>query len=92
MNLRYRVESDHAGRAALVGGGKQSVRKTKRAQVLLAADGGLGDEAIVQAVGTSSSTAYRIKRVSWSGVWTRRSRKSRVQEPSASSAARRRRC
>ncbi len=65
MNLRYRVELDHAERAvlmALVGGGKQSVRKIKRAQVLLAADGGLGDEAIVQAVGTSGSTVYRTKR------------------------------
>ena len=65
MNLRYRVELDHAERAALtalVGGGKQAVRKVKRAQILLAADAGLGDEAIAQAVGTSGSTVYRTKR------------------------------
>ena len=63
--LSNTMEADHAERAvlmALVGGGKQSVRKIKRAQVLLAADGGLGDEAIVQAVGTSGSTVYRTKR------------------------------
>ena len=65
MNVRYRVELDHAERAALaalVGGGKQAVRKVKRAQILLAADAGLGDEAIAQAVGTSGSTVYRTKR------------------------------
>lgn len=69
MNLRYRVELDQAEREALralAGGGKQAVRKLKRAQILLAADaslgGGLGDDAIAQAVGASGSTVTRTKR------------------------------
>jgi transposase len=65
MNLRYRVELDpaeHEALASLVSGGKHPVRKLKRAQILLAAHAGLGDEAIVQALGTSGSTVYRTKR------------------------------
>ena len=65
MNVRYRVELDQAEREmleALARGGKQPVRRLKRAQILLAADAGLGDEAIVRAVGTSGSTVYRTKR------------------------------
>jgi len=65
MNVRYRVELDQAEREALAkltGGGKQAARKLKRAQILLAADTGLADEAIAQAVGASGSTVYRTKR------------------------------
>jgi transposase len=65
MNLRYRVELDpaeHEALASLVSGGKHPVSKLKRAQILLAAHAGLGDEAIVQALGTSGSTVYRTKR------------------------------
>jgi transposase len=65
MNLRYRVELDQAEQTALtamLSGGKHPVRKLKRAQILLAAHAGVGDEAIVQAVGTSGSTVYRTKR------------------------------
>jgi transposase len=65
MNVRYRVELDQAERealSALSGGGKQQVRKLKRAQILLAADAGLGEEAIAQAVGVGGSTVYRTKR------------------------------
>jgi transposase len=64
MNVRYRVELDQAERqtlTAMTSGGEQPVRKLKRAQILLAADVGLGDEAIVQAVGASGSTVYRTK-------------------------------
>ena len=45
MNVRYRVELNQAERAeleALLAGGKQAARKLKRAQILLAADAGLG--------------------------------------------------
>jgi len=65
MNVRYRVELDHAERTelgTLLSGGKRAARRLKRAQILLAADAGLGDEAIVAAVGASGSTVYRTKR------------------------------
>ena len=48
MNVRYRVELSQAERdelAALLSGGKHSVRKLKRAQILLAADAGESDAA-----------------------------------------------
>ena len=45
MNVRYRVELSQAERdelSALLSGGRHSARKLKRAQILLAADTGLG--------------------------------------------------
>lgn len=65
MNVRYRVELSHAEReelTALLGGGKHPARKLKRAQILLAADAGIGDETIATAVAVSGSTVYRTKR------------------------------
>jgi transposase len=65
MNIRYHVELSEAERfelTALVSGGKHSARKLKRAQILLAADGGLGDEAIAAALVVGGSTVYRTKR------------------------------
>src|SRR5215475_10894469 len=65
MNVRYRVELNQAERAALEGllvGGKQAARKLKRAQILLAADAGVGDEIIAGSVGVGGSTVYRTKR------------------------------
>jgi transposase len=65
MNIRYRVELSEAERgelATLLSGGKCSVRKLKRAQILLAADAGAGDEEIAWAVGVGGSTVYRTKR------------------------------
>jgi hypothetical protein len=47
MNVRYRVELSQAERGelgALLSGGKHGARKLKRAQILLAADAGVGDE------------------------------------------------
>ena len=55
MNVRYRVELSQAEREELTGllsGGKHSVRKLKRAQILLAADAGVSDEAIANSVGS----------------------------------------
>jgi transposase len=65
MNIRYHVELSEAERgelAALVGGGKHYARKIKRAQILLAADGGLSDDDIAAAVAVGGSTVYRTKR------------------------------
>ena len=47
MNVRYRVtltQDERGELAALLNGGKQPARKLKRAQILLAADAGVGDE------------------------------------------------
>ena len=65
MNIRYRVELSQAERdhlKALLKGGKHSARKIKRAQILLAADAGIGDEAIANSVSASGSTVYRTQR------------------------------
>ncbi|HTS51604.1 MAG TPA: IS630 family transposase [Bryobacteraceae bacterium] len=65
MNIRYRVELTVAERCelgALLSAGKHPSRKLKRAQILLAADGGVMDEDIVETVGVGDSTVYRTKR------------------------------
>jgi transposase len=65
MNIRYRVdlnEAEHTELAALLNGGTHAVRKIKRAQILLAADGGASDEAIARSVSVGVSTVYRTKR------------------------------
>jgi len=65
MNVRYRVELSQAERdelAALLSGGKHSVRKLKRAQILLAANAGDSDEEIAASLGVGGSTVYRTKR------------------------------
>lgn len=65
MNIRYRVdliaeERDELGR--LLSAGKCAARRLKRAQILLAADGGASDEDIERTIGASGSTIYRTKR------------------------------
>src|SRR5258708_40251042 len=65
MNVRYRVELSQVERTelkALLSGGKHASRKLKRAQILLAADAGAGDEEIARSVGRRGSTVYRTKR------------------------------
>ena len=65
MNVRYRVDLSQAERAELTGllsGGKHAARKLKRAQILLAADAGAGDEDIAVNVAVGGSTVYRTKR------------------------------
>src|ERR1700746_1115725 len=65
MNVRYRVELSQVERSdlkALLSGGKHASRKLKRAQILLAADAGAGDEEIAMGVGVSGSTVFRTKR------------------------------
>ena len=65
MNIRYRVdlnEAEHSQLAALLNGGTHAVRKIKRAQILLAADTGISDEAIASSVSVGVSTVYRTRR------------------------------
>ena len=65
MNIRYRVELSQAERdqlTAMLRGGHHAARKLKRAQILLAADGGATDAAIAASVGVGESTVYRTKR------------------------------
>jgi transposase len=65
MNIRYRVELTAEERADLSGmlsAGKHAARKLKRAQILLAADAGAGDEQIARTIGVGGSTVYRTKR------------------------------
>jgi transposase len=65
MNVRYRVELSQAERdelTAMLSKGKRAARKLKRAQILLAADAGRGDEEIARTLAVSGSTVYRIKR------------------------------
>jgi transposase len=65
MNVRYRVDLSQSERdelSGLVSGGKLPVRRLKRMQILLAADAGVGDEAIAASVQTSGSTIYRTKK------------------------------
>ena len=59
MNIRYRVELNEAEReqlTSMLSGGKHAVRKLKRAQILLAAEAGVSDEAIASSVSVGAST------------------------------------
>jgi hypothetical protein len=68
MNIRYRVELDEGERAqltAMLSGGKHAVRKLKRAQILLAADAGISDEAIAGSVSVGGSQCTGPNGASW---------------------------
>ncbi len=65
MNLRYQVELSQSERddlVSLLSGGRHAARRLKRAQILLAADAGMSDEAIAATLAVSGSTIYRTKR------------------------------
>src|SRR5215470_8316526 len=65
MNVRYRVELSQAERDQLtemLSGGEHAARKLKRAQILLAADGGMTEAVIAGSLGVCESTIYRTKR------------------------------
>jgi transposase len=65
MTVRYRVDLSDAERTelqALTGGGRQAVRKVKRAQILLAADAGQGDEQIAAILSVGTATVHRTRR------------------------------
>lgn len=64
MNVRYRVTltvEERAQLERLVSGGKGPVRRLKRAQILLAAAGGIPAETIAVNVVVGTSTVYRTK-------------------------------
>ncbi len=64
MNVRYRVEltqTECDELTALLSGGKHATRRLKRAQILLAADGGASDEEIARSLSVGGSTVYRTK-------------------------------
>ena len=65
MNIRYRVDLTAEERDQLGGflsAGQCAARRLKRAQILLAADGGASDEDIARTIAASGSTIYRTKR------------------------------
>ena len=65
MNIKYRVELSQSEREqlnALLSGGRHASRKLNRAQILLAANDGVGDEVIAATLKVSGSTIYRTKR------------------------------
>ena len=75
MNVRYRVELSQVERSdlkALLSGGKHASRKLKRAQILLAADAGAGDEEIAMSVGVSGRPCTGPSAASWKAIWNGR--------------------
>ena len=54
--------TERADLTAMLSGGKLAARKLKRAQILLAADAGISDEAIASSISVGGSTVYRTKR------------------------------
>ena len=75
MNVRYRVELSQAERdelTAMLGGGKHAARKLKRAQILLAAATGAGDEEIARSVGWAARPSTGPSGASCSATWQRR--------------------
>jgi len=65
MNIKYCVDLSQEEREELEGllrGGQIAARKLKRAQILLAADSGIGDETMASTLQVSGSTIYRTKR------------------------------
>jgi transposase len=65
MNERYIVQLDTSERQKLqllVAGGKRPAREVKRAQILLAVDGGSTDEEIASTVQVAAATVYRTRR------------------------------
>src|SRR6202030_414962 len=68
MNIRYRVELNEGERAqltAMLSGGKHAARKLKRAQILLAADAGIGDEAIADSISVGGPRFTGPNGASW---------------------------
>ena len=65
MNIRYRITltaDERSQLVVLIQAGKAAVRRIKRAQILLAADGGMTDEIIAASISVGTSTVYRTKR------------------------------
>lgn len=95
MNVRYRVELSQAERCeltAMLSKGKRAARKLKRAQILLAADAGRGDEEIARTVAVRVPPYTGPSGALWKAIWNGRRARSRVLAQSASSPARKKLC
>jgi hypothetical protein len=65
LNIKFRVDLSQSERDqldALLSRGRHATRKIKRAQILVAANDRLSDEAIAATLKVSGSTIYRTKR------------------------------
>jgi transposase len=65
LNIKFCVDLSQSERDqldALLSGGRHAARKIKRAQILLAANGGVSDEVIAATLKVSGSTIYRTRR------------------------------
>jgi transposase len=65
LKNQYTVDLADAERKqlqALISAGSTAVRTVKRAQILLASDRGVPHQNVVDAVGSSTSTSYRMRR------------------------------
>src|SRR3954462_6827763 len=65
MNIRYRITLTVEERDELlsfVQAGKGAFRRLKRAQILLASEGGSSDKTIAENISVSTSTVFRTKR------------------------------
>src|SRR4030081_259161 len=65
LNIKFCVDLSQSERDqldALLSGGRHATRKIKRAQILLAANDGVSDEAIAATLKISGSTIYRTRR------------------------------
>ncbi len=55
---------------SMLSGGKHAVRKLRRAQILLAAEAGVSDEAIASSVSVGASTGAGPSDASWKAIWS----------------------
>ena len=95
MTVRYRVDLSEAERGelqALTGGGRQAVRKVKRAQILLAADAGPATRRLPPAWRSARPRCTGPGAASSKATWTRRWVSSRGRGRRASCRARRKPC
>jgi len=87
MNIRYRVELNQTERAeltALVSGGKNAAHKLKRAQILLAADGGAATTISWPACVSAARPFIGPNSVLCSAIWRRHFAKSHALEQAVS--------
>src|SRR4029079_16730131 len=94
MNVCYRVELSQAERdqlTTLLTGGVHAARKLKRAQILLAADAGVGDQDIAASLPSADRRCTGLNGVSSKAIWRPRSAKNLDPAQRANSPAKRRR-
>ena len=75
MNVRYRIELSQAERdelTTMLSRGKHAARKLKRAQILLAADAGRGDEELPAPWQWAAPPCTGSSGASWKAIWSGR--------------------